>query len=111
MRPGALGLQESAEVVLRSRKRRLRGLCTVPNGTRCRRRTYIALNRRGRIAHSLTAGRAAGSAWHHCHVVNIRGNSYRMREHADLRLGLQPSSHGATAQSVLRRKKKEIPAH
>jgi DNA replication protein DnaC len=48
---------------------------------------------------------------HHCHVVNIRGNSYRMREHADLRLGLPPSSHGATAQSVLRRKKKEIPAH
>ena len=21
---------------------------------------------------------------HHCHLVNIRGNSYRMREHADL---------------------------
>jgi DNA replication protein DnaC len=27
----------------------------------------------------------------HCHVVNIRGNSYRMREHADLRLALRPS--------------------
>jgi DNA replication protein DnaC len=48
---------------------------------------------------------------HHCHVVNIRGNSYRMREHADLRLGLQPSSDGAAAQTVLRRRKKEIPAH
>jgi hypothetical protein len=21
---------------------------------------------------------------HHCHLVNIRGNSYRMREHSDL---------------------------
>lgn len=21
---------------------------------------------------------------HHCHIVNIRGNSYRMREHRDL---------------------------
>ena len=21
---------------------------------------------------------------HHCHIVNIRGNSYRMRKHADL---------------------------
>jgi len=48
---------------------------------------------------------------HHCHVVNIRGNSYRMREHADLRLGLQPSSDGAAAQTLLRRRKKEIPAH
>jgi DNA replication protein DnaC len=48
---------------------------------------------------------------HHCHVVNIRGNSYRMREHADLRLASQPSSDRATAQTVLRRKKKEIPAH
>jgi hypothetical protein len=48
---------------------------------------------------------------HDCHVVNIRGNSYRMREHADLRLGLQPSSDGAAAQTALRRRKKEIPAH
>jgi DNA replication protein DnaC len=48
---------------------------------------------------------------HHCHVVNIRGNSYRMREHTDLRLGLQPSSDGAAAQTALRRRKKEIPAH
>lgn len=27
---------------------------------------------------------------HHCHVVNIRGNSYRMREHTDLRQAIQP---------------------
>ena len=23
-------------------------------------------------------------AWHHCHIVNIRGSSYRMRKHTDL---------------------------
>ena len=27
---------------------------------------------------------------HHCHVVNIRGNSYRMREHSDLWQAIQP---------------------
>ncbi len=27
---------------------------------------------------------------HHCHVVNIRGNSYRMRHHAELRSALTP---------------------
>jgi DNA replication protein DnaC len=28
---------------------------------------------------------------HHCHLVNIRGNSYRMREHADLWHSLAPA--------------------
>ena len=27
---------------------------------------------------------------HHCHIVNIRGNSYRMRQHAELRSALHP---------------------
>jgi DNA replication protein DnaC len=48
---------------------------------------------------------------HHCHVVNIRGNSYRMREHADLRLALRPSPDGTASETVLRRRKKETPAH
>ena len=48
---------------------------------------------------------------HHCHVVNIRGNSYRMREHTDLRLALRPSEDGVSSETVLRRKKKESPAH
>lgn len=26
---------------------------------------------------------------HHCHIVNIRGNSFRMRQHADLQQLLQ----------------------
>jgi len=48
---------------------------------------------------------------HHCHVVNIRGNSYRMREHADLRLALRPGADSTASETVLRRRKKEIPAH
>jgi hypothetical protein len=28
---------------------------------------------------------------HHCHIVNIRGNSYRMRKHADLSRALLTS--------------------
>jgi DNA replication protein DnaC len=37
---------------------------------------------------------------HHCHLVNIRGNSYRMREHADLWQSLAPA---AAEQSTARR--------
>jgi DNA replication protein DnaC len=48
---------------------------------------------------------------HHCHVVNIRGNSYRMREHTDLRLALRPGADDPAVETVVRRKKKEIPAH
>jgi len=48
---------------------------------------------------------------HHCHVVNIRGNSYRMREHADLHLALRPGADSTASETVLRRRKKEIPAH
>jgi DNA replication protein DnaC len=48
---------------------------------------------------------------HHCHVVNIRGNSYRMREHADLRLALRPGADSTASETILRRRKKEIPAH
>ena len=32
---------------------------------------------------------------HHCHLVNIRGNSYRMREHTDLCRNLQPEVEAA----------------
>ncbi len=31
---------------------------------------------------------------HHCHIVNIRGNSYRMRHHADLQRLLTPPPSG-----------------
>lgn len=48
---------------------------------------------------------------HHCHVVNIRGNSYRMREHTDLGLALRPTPDGTASETVLRHRKKEKPAH
>ena len=38
---------------------------------------------------------------HHCHLVNIRGNSYRMREHTDLYRRCSPRSR--TAETVRRR--------
>jgi DNA replication protein DnaC len=45
---------------------------------------------------------------HHCHIVNIRGNSYRLRQHADLQrlLSPQPSPHPAPR----RRARQEVPA-
>lgn len=42
---------------------------------------------------------------HHCHVVNIRGNSYRMREHTDLWQAIQPQSEPST--TLTRRKARE----
>jgi DNA replication protein DnaC len=49
---------------------------------------------------------------HHCHIVNIRGNSYRMRQHSDLWKQLHPVSDGdsASASTPRRRtaKKKEV---
>jgi DNA replication protein DnaC len=41
---------------------------------------------------------------HHCHLVNIRGNSYRMREHADLWQSLAPAAaEQATSRRAQRR--------
>jgi DNA replication protein DnaC len=40
---------------------------------------------------------------HHCHLVNIRGNSYRMRHHADLRSALTPQSSEREQSTVRRR--------
>ena len=34
---------------------------------------------------------------HHCHIVNIRGNSYRLRQHADLARRLHGAGAGAAA--------------
>jgi len=46
---------------------------------------------------------------HHCHVVNIRGNSYRMREHTDLWHAIQPEHEDTTSRT--RRKAKEAKTH
>ena len=40
---------------------------------------------------------------HHCHLVNIRGNSYRMREHTELYRTLQP---GVEAAETVRRSRR-----
>jgi DNA replication protein DnaC len=46
---------------------------------------------------------------HHCHIANIRGNSYRMRQHSDLWQTLhgasEPEPHRAHPRA---RKRKEI---
>ena len=42
---------------------------------------------------------------HHCHIVNIRGNSYRMRQHTELWQTLRQGSEESTTRS--RRKAKE----
>ena len=51
---------------------------------------------------------------HHCHIVNIRGNSYRMRRHADLWHQLHPLPEGDSASASSpkqrgRKKDQEVP--
>lgn len=48
---------------------------------------------------------------HHCHVVNIRGNSYRMREHTDLWRSIQPKLEEQANQSSRPNRKKVPKAH
>lgn len=43
---------------------------------------------------------------HHCHLVNIRGNSYRMREHTDLYRSLQSDVENSAEAARLPRKSK-----
>jgi DNA replication protein DnaC len=45
---------------------------------------------------------------HHCHIVNIRGNSYRMRQHADLQRLLSPTP--SPPPHPRRRARQEAPA-
>ena len=42
---------------------------------------------------------------HHCHVVNIRGNSYRMREHTDLLHAITPRGDDVPAKPRRRTRK------
>ncbi len=48
---------------------------------------------------------------HHCHVVNIRGNSYRMREHTDLWQAIQLGYEEPPAKSFREQKEKELKTH
>jgi hypothetical protein len=42
---------------------------------------------------------------HHCHIVNIRGNSYRMRQHADLSKALLTHSEEEAKPSPKKRRR------
>src|SRR5277367_5404291 len=44
---------------------------------------------------------------HHCHVANIRGNSYRMREHTDLWHAIQPKADEQPASRQTRKREAE----
>lgn len=44
------------------------------------------------LADEVMAAALIDRVLHHCHLVNIRGNSYRMREHADLWQSLAPAA-------------------
>jgi DNA replication protein DnaC len=44
---------------------------------------------------------------HHCHIVNIRGNSFRMRQHADLQHLLTAPAEPASARSTPRRRHRQ----
>ena len=46
---------------------------------------------------------------HHCHLVNIRGNSYRMREHTELYRTLQPEIEAG--ESVRRTRRSKAAGH
>ncbi len=45
---------------------------------------------------------------HHCHIVNIRGNSFRMRHHADLWHSLQGDSASASSPPRRASRSKEV---
>jgi DNA replication protein DnaC len=47
---------------------------------------------------------------HHCHIVNIRGNSYRMKNHADLRLASTPQADEGESTTTRRNGRREAPA-
>jgi DNA replication protein DnaC len=56
------------------------------------------------LADEVMAAALIDRLMHHCHVVNIRGNSYRMREHTDLWRAIQPEDESS---SNKHRKRKE----
>jgi IstB-like ATP binding protein len=45
---------------------------------------------------------------HHCHIVTIRGNSYRMRQHADLWHALHTTQDPEPTAGRQRRARQEV---
>ena len=52
----------------------------------------------------MTAGALLDRIVHRCHIVNIRGNSYRLRRHAELSKAINPT---AARRSVPRNRARE----
>lgn len=48
---------------------------------------------------------------HHCHIVTIRGNSYRMRQHTELWQALHSSQEPETTRTRRRRNREEVPTN
>jgi DNA replication protein DnaC len=62
------------------------------------------------LGDEVMAGALIDRLMHHCHVVNIRGNSYRMREHTDLWHAIKPKNEDQTT-SNRRSRKRETETH
>jgi DNA replication protein DnaC len=63
------------------------------------------------LGDDVMAGALIDRLMHHCHVVNIRGNSYRMREHTDLWHAISSKNEDQTNTSSRRTRKKEAETH
>jgi DNA replication protein DnaC len=63
------------------------------------------------LGDDVMAGALIDRLMHHCHVVNIRGNSYRMREHTDLWHAISSKHEDQTNTSSRRTRKKESETH
>jgi len=48
---------------------------------------------------------------HHCHIVNIHGNSYQMRKHTELWQALHGASEPDHPSHPRSRKRKELPTN
>jgi DNA replication protein DnaC len=63
------------------------------------------------LGDDVMAGALIDRLMHHCHVVNIRGNSYRMREHTDLWHTISSKNEDQANTSSRRTRKKELETH
>jgi len=63
------------------------------------------------LGDDVMAGALIDRLMHHCHVVNIRGNSYRMREHTDLWHAISSKNEDQTNTSSRRNRKREPETH
>jgi DNA replication protein DnaC len=63
------------------------------------------------LGDDVMAGALIDRLMHHCHVVNIRGNSYRMREHTDLWHAISSKTEDQANTSSRRTRRKEAETH